>query len=128
MLHTGLALSQALFATRLPRPLAQAIERDTTAQRLVRECLRYLFDRSVEVPSVNRLSCYHLRMRERAMDRMRYVWRSLTTPGVNHFRMVALPRPLTGAYVPIKLAHDYVLLPAWRLAKFRSRRREAASP
>jgi hypothetical protein len=37
--------------------------------------------------------------------------------------MVALPDALAFGYVPIKLVHDYLLLPFWRLGRGRLWRR-----
>ncbi|MCC6198406.1 MAG: nucleotidyltransferase family protein, partial [Burkholderiales bacterium] len=128
MLLLGLALAQDLFASKLPGEVQAAIARDRECARLVLRSCAHLFDSAHGVGSVNNLSRYHLRARERFADRARYVLRVLTTPGVNHYRMVTLPRPLTGGYVAIKLVHDYILRPAWHLAKRNSRRQEAALP
>lgn len=128
MVLLGLALAQDIFATPLPAEVAGAIARDAACARLAQQSREHLFGSSRTVGSVNRLSRYHFRARERASDRARYVLRMLTTPGVDHYRMVTLPRPLAGGYVAIRLVHDYVLRPAWLLAKRRGRWREAPSP
>ena len=53
-------------------------------------------------------------MRESAVgDRVRYVWRTITTPQAVHYRMIALPDALTFGYVAVKLVHDFLLLPLW---------------
>jgi len=58
-----------------------------------------------------------LAMRERVADKLRYVWRTVTTPRVQHFRAVKLPDRWFAAYRAVKLAHDYLALPVWRLLK-----------
>jgi hypothetical protein len=62
-------------------------------------------------------------MREHPRDRLRCLWRTLTTPRFQHYGMIRLPDPLFGGYVVVKLVHDYVLLPLWWLVKGRWRRR-----
>jgi hypothetical protein len=56
-------------------------------------------------------------MRERARDRIRYVLRTLATPRDMHYAIVKLPDGLFFLYTPIKLVHDYLLLPFWTSGK-----------
>jgi hypothetical protein len=125
----GLALARDLFSTALPVEVSSAIERDRTCRWLVQRSKDHLFGPADALGSVHRVSRYHLRSRERLGDRVRYVWRTMTTPGLNHYRMVRLPDALFHGYVAVKLVHDYVLLPVWNLGKGRWwRHGRAATP
>jgi len=62
-----------------------------------------------------------LPLRERFRDKLLYCRRNVTTPRVNHFGIVSLPRFLWFLYVPIKVLYDY----GWRALV---RRREKAQP
>src|SRR5207237_3717068 len=55
-----------------------------------------------------------LRLHDGVVQRARYVARTLFLPGPHHIAAMPLPRGLSFAYVPIKLAHDVVMLPLWR--------------
>jgi hypothetical protein len=123
MFLLGPALAQDLFSSPLPLVVSNAIKGDAACQRLVEESRTYLFDPSADVGSVNRVSRYHLNSRERSADRVRYVWRTMTMPGVDHYGMIKLPDSLFAGYVAIKLIHDYVLLPIWKVGKGRWWRR-----
>jgi hypothetical protein len=54
-------------------------------------------------------------LHDRATARANYVIRTLFLPGPHHVGWLALPRHLQFAYVPLKLIHDLVMLPAWNL-------------
>ena len=123
MLLLGVGLARELFASTLPDGIATAIDGDETLSRLVKEIARDVSAPRVPSGPPDHLSLYYWRLRERPRDRLRYVWRALTTPRFQHYGMIRLPDALFGGYVVIKLVHDYVLLPLWWLAKGRWRRR-----
>jgi hypothetical protein len=72
-------------------------------------------------------------MRERLGDRLRYLWRTATTPLLLHRRRLPLPKALHWLYAALVPAHDYVAYPAravirelvdgWRSAAVSLRRR-----
>lgn len=119
VLRMGMALTQALFGTQLPPHLAASIRRDPACLRLLARSVRRLFAARSDPGSPFRLSYYHWQARERLRDRMRYAWRTVTTPQFIHYRMIALPDRLAAGYVPVKVVHDYLLLPVWRLGSGR---------
>ena len=127
MLLLGIGLARELFASALPERVAAAIDGDATLSRLVKEIAHDVSAPRLPSGPPDRLSLYYWRLRERSGDRLRYIWRTLTTPRFQHYGMIRLPDALFGGYVVVKLAHDYVLLPLWWLAKGRWRRRTAAS-
>ncbi len=55
-------------------------------------------------------------MRERPLDKARYLVRTTTTPASLHLRRMPLPRGLHGLYRVLVPLHDYLLQPTWRYA------------
>ena len=127
MLLLGLALAQDLFGSALPVSVSHAIEGDALCSRLVVQSKRHLFSSGEPIGSLQHVSRYQLRSRERLRDRVRYVWRTMTTPRFSHYRMVKLPDSLIFGYVIVKVVHDYLLLPLWLLATGRWRRQRPDS-
>ena len=127
IVHVGLGLARMLFSLPLPAHVSDAIDRDAQCRRLIEESRQRIFADAVGPESPWRISRFHWRARERLRDRLRYVARTLTTPEFKHYRMVALPDGLNFLYVPLKLVHDYVVLPLWRLGKGRLWRRLPAA-
>jgi hypothetical protein len=125
MVLVGLALARDVFETSLPDAVVRAVGTDRACAGLVGTSERYLFDRSANVGSLLRVSRYHLQARERLVHRARYVWRTVITPQFTHYSMVRIPTPIFFGYVPLKLVHDYIALPLWRLGKWPRRERAA---
>jgi hypothetical protein len=118
MVLLGVALARELFESSLPPGIASMIDEDRVCGALVAASVHHLFAADAAVGSVHRVSSYHLRARERIADRVRYVWRTTTTPQFAHYRMLRLPDALTPAYVPLKIVHDYVLRPVgWSIRR-----------
>lgn len=116
MLLLGLSLANRLLQALLP-PTVRKLTEQPAVSALARDVERALFADRGAPTSIYAVSLFRIRMRERLRDRWRYVWRTVTTPRIQHFEMIALPDALFFGYVPIKLIHDYVLLPLWLLAK-----------
>ena len=93
------------------------LERDRTALALVDHVGHRLFQDGPPADTHGRLTGFLLRVRERSGDRLRYVVRTVTTPEIEHMRLVSLPPWLHGLYVPIKVLCDYFLFPLWRVTK-----------
>lgn len=119
------ALALVRETIELPPAVNKAIAADATALALAEQAAARLFvpDRASE--SIYRLSSFRRRMRERAGDRWRYVFRTVMTPRDLHYSIVKLPDPLFFLYTPVKLVHDYVLLPFWRSGKRLTHRHDA---
>jgi hypothetical protein len=66
-------------------------------------------------PSQKVISRDLFRLHDRLTARTNYVIRTLFLPGPHHVGWLALPRSLQFAYVPLKLVHDLMMLPAWKL-------------
>jgi hypothetical protein len=113
ILFLALLLARDLMGTALPDRVERALATDGVALRLAAQARAALFQRTQAVSSIFALSRFHLSMRERWRDRVRYVARTVMTPRRPHFEMVRLPPALFFLYVPLKLGHDYVALPLW---------------
>jgi hypothetical protein len=116
MVLVGLALAAALLDA-LPAAAARAIAADREARALAEWAASRLFDPDRADPSIYTLTAFRLRMRERTADRFRYVARTVATARDIHFSLLRLPDALFFLYTPLKLVHDYVLLPVWTLGK-----------
>ncbi len=118
MLRVGLDVARTLLETQLPEQAQAYIREDPRATVIARQIqARFLAgdDRQTNVFHAFRP---FLPLRERFRDKALYCWRNVTTPRVNHFGIVQLPRALWFLYVPIKLLYDY----GWRpLTGFRRR-------
>ena len=114
----GLALAERLLAADLPRGISDRIRADRACARLVGDTIQVLFDDSSVPPGPFTVTRYRLRSRERLLDQALCVLRCILTPRVMHYSLVRLPPRLAFLYCPIKLVHDYVLLPAWLAFKF----------
>lgn len=117
MVLVGLGLAQRLYGTTLATPALQRVNRDRGTAALVKTLTERLLAGPVEEPSIWQLSTLRMRMRERWSDKAAYVLRTATTPVERHYRLVALPDPLRFLYVPLKVVHDYVAWPLWRLGR-----------
>ena len=117
MLLLGVGLARALFGVEVTAPVREALEADRPATSLVAEVVGRLFREGLVVRPPSRVTRFRLRMRERWRDRAAYVLRTVATPTVEYRRMVPLPPWLEGLYIPIRLLHDYAVLPGWLAAK-----------
>jgi hypothetical protein len=117
MLLVALGLCRRLFQTELPAAILGHLDRDRTAGVLVAEIHARLLRGDRVRDDYGRLSPFLIRVRERTRDRVRYAASIVLTPRLEHMRTLPLPARLHGLYVPIKLAHDYLVLPPWRAVK-----------
>ena len=116
MMLVAVVLAHRLLGARLPPPFVADLARDRTAARLVEDAIgRLLGSRTREAPGFNALSTYRRQTHEGWRAQTTYVLRTLCEPGPMHYEMVALPPSLSFGYHLVRAAHDYVLLPAWRL-------------
>ena len=101
----------------MPEAVQARLRRDSTACALAQRTCERLFVEGNATPNPSRITAYRFRMRERWRDRLSYVLRTVLTPLEKHLVMVQLPAPLYFLYYPIKVIHDYLLLPAWLAAR-----------
>ena len=117
MLLVGLGLTARVLGMELLPIIRRELERDRTTLALVDHVGHRLFQDGPPADTHGRLTGFLLRVRERSGDRLRYVVRTVTTPEIEHMRLVSLPPWLHGLYVPIKVLCDYFLFPLWRVTK-----------
>ena len=112
-----IALALAGEVIDLPAIVTDAVAADPEARPLAEEAAARLFEPERGEESIYTLSSFRRRMRESAGDRWRYVFRTVTTPRDMHYSIVKLPDALFFLYAPIKVVHDYLLLPLWASGK-----------
>ncbi len=126
ILHLGLLLAADLAGAPLPTDLDQQVRESVQVGRLAADVVKSLAGpRSPrrflpDSPSIFSLRLY--RQRERYLDRLRYLWRTTTTPEQSHLRRFPLPKigfPLYTILVPL---HDFVVYPALQMGRTLLRR------
>ena len=120
LLLVGLAVASMCTGVQLPVAVERLIETDRMTGVLANQVLARLFDAATQSPRNDRIERFRFQSRERWSDRIRYVARTLLSPGRDHIEIVALPEALRWAYFPLKWVHDFGLLPLWRIVKPRS--------
>ena len=113
MILLAAELARSLLGARLPDHVRGAIAQDRRVPRLVDHVWKGLLART-EAPSVYTLTRFRWDLRERVGDRWRYASRTLFAARVAHFRNVDLPDRLSFLYPVVRLAHDFLVMPAWR--------------
>jgi hypothetical protein len=111
ILRVGLVLAHDLLETCLPEQVTAYIGQDPQSARIAARIQARLLAEEDRPPNIFEAFWPFLPLREHFRDRLRYRWRNFTTPRVNHFGIVQLPRALWFLYVPIKLLYDYVWRP-----------------
>ncbi len=114
MLLVGLRLAEILFEVELPEAVRDRIRTDAKTKQLAEQIEADLLSNGGRQPNVFEVFRPFLPLRERFRDKFLYCWRNVTTPRVNHFGIVSLPRYLWFLYVPIKLLYDYGWRPLMR--------------
>jgi hypothetical protein len=117
----ALYLASSLGAA-LPPGAAQRIELDAAVRVLAQDVLRRLQQLAGRSTSIFEYSRWRALSFDRASDRIRYAWRTITAPRLEHLALLKVPRLPFSAYVPIRLVHDYVAIPVRDWGR-RSRRR-----
>jgi hypothetical protein len=118
MLLIGIALAAGLLKAPCGGAFAAALAGDPQSLRLAAAATARLCQHRL-APSIFDLSAFRWRMRERPRDRLRYAAATLLTARVKHFRMIELPGPLSRLYPLVRVGHDFVGSPVWRLARAR---------
>ena len=115
MLLLAIRLADALLGVGPADQIRALLRTDPVVEDLAHEVIAKLLGENLEAPSIYHVTSFRRRLRERWHDRLAYQWRTITTPRSQHYGLVRLPDALFGLYTPIKLAHDYLLLPLWWL-------------
>jgi hypothetical protein len=117
ILLTGMGLVERLMGIALPPAVVAACAGDRDINHLARAAADQMLTRGPTAKSIFELSHNRLRLHDRWWNRVRYAAATMLTPREQHFGLVRLPDRLFFLYYPVKVAHDYILLPIWLLLK-----------
>ena len=107
----ALSLARQLLGTAVPDQLISLMNSDPTVPILANEVIRRQQGFAERSTSIFRFSRWRMSSFEHPIDRARYCWRTISVPRLEHLAMVDLPVLPLAAYIPIRLAHDYVAIP-----------------
>jgi hypothetical protein len=110
MLSLGLFLAAELLGASVPEQVRKKLHPDSTLGALAADVVKRLFEERTNPPGILESALLHLRMRERLLDRIRYVLRLGLTTTVGDLTTMRIPRPLFFLYYllrPLRLAAKY---------------------
>jgi hypothetical protein len=107
----AISLAHKLLTVPVPWPLMPAMGSDPIIAMLAADVIRRLQSVTERGTSIFRFSRWRMLSFEHPIDRVRYCWRTVSVPRLEHLAIVNLPMLPLSAYVPIRLAHDYVAIP-----------------
>ncbi len=117
MLLTGMRLTEHLSGLTLPPAVAAACADDRVIDVLADLAIDQILSGAPTDKSIFEVSRFRFQLHDRWWDRIRYVGATLLKPREQHFGLVKLPDVLFFLYYPIKVAHDYLLLPIWHILR-----------
>ncbi len=115
--HTpfGDITSAQIFQLDIPHAVITAERGDPNIEPMVRRIVeQWQADEPAQSSSDKLINMDWLRLQDGIVRQVRYVARTVFLPGPPHVVSMPLPRQLSFAYIPIKLAHDFVALPLWQ--------------
>ena len=115
MVLLAVSLARIFFDASIPRNVIAMESADRRVRKMVLRIAAAWRDGSDLPPSHKVISRDLFFLHDRAAARANYVMRTLFLPGPHHVGWLALPKHLQFAYVPLKLIHDLLMLPAWNL-------------
>ncbi len=104
IMHINFLLASRWFQTSIPAIFESAVLSDSAASLLASEIEGMML---AGVPYDTEKVAYFrmmLRLRERPVDRLRFLWRLAVTPGAGEWQTVRLPRPLFPLYRAVRIA------------------------
>lgn len=120
MVRLGLSLARVMLNAQLPHQVILWLEKDRVVNNICKYTMDTFFNVDNRSQSIYALSLYHWKMKERTIDRFRYLLRTITQPREHHFLAIGLPDSFFFLYTPYKVLHDYLALPIWKLLKKRT--------
>ncbi len=124
MVLLATAMAQKHFQSKIPDAISGAQRADPVIDPMVgRVAANWSAEQLTGPPTHKTISWDRFLLHDRNWQRALYVTRTLFLPGPHHVAAIPLPCGLLG-YVPVKLAHDLIALPLWRV--WRNGRRKAA--
>jgi hypothetical protein len=98
MLFLGLYLAQELLSAALPKEVCQKLKKDAVVKSLAGWVLQRLFREPGSRPEVLETIPFHLKVRERLLDKVRYCIYLAFSPSPEDWLMLPLPRALFFLY------------------------------
>ncbi len=115
MLLVAVSLARHYLGAKIPDFVAAAEAADPAVSGIVGRILtRWEADDPGGPPSNKTLSRDRLLLHDGPIRKVSYIMRTWFLPGPQHVPLVALPRLLNFAYIPMGLAHDLIALPVYR--------------
>jgi hypothetical protein len=118
MLRLGVLLAEEVLQAPLPPEVSGEARRDATARALAGQILPRLFDAAEWVASGWESAAFHLRLRERPRDGLRFCISLFLTPTLADWKALSLAPPLAWLYFGVR--------PVRLLGKYLARRPSAA--
>ncbi len=115
LLLLATSLARRYFNSTIPHAITTAERGDTTIEPMVRRIVeQWQADELAQSSSDKLVNMDWLRLQDGIVRQACYLARTVCLPGPPHVVSIPLPRSLSFAYIPIKLAHDLVALPLWQ--------------
>ena len=112
------SLARRCFDVLVPEAIAAAASSEPRVEVIASRIVeRWRRDEVTGPPDSNKLSVDRLRLHDGVSRQMRYVIRTMLLPEPWHVVAVSLPKGLSFFYFPLKIAHDCVALPLWRIGR-----------
>lgn len=111
LLWLGVQLAEHVLQAPLPADVSCQAKRDKTARLLAEMVLEHLFDEKEWRPRGWESATFHLRLRERQRDGVRYCLSLLFAPTLADWKSLPLPAPLAFVYYgirPVRLLGKYL--------------------
>lgn len=106
ILSLGLLLAHDLLGTALPEELLHPAKSDAACAALADEVTNRLFQKGIGSPDFGTTVRFHLQVKERLVDRLRYISHGVCTPTAGDRAFLLLPESLSASYAllrPIRL-------------------------
>ena len=116
ILSLGLFLAHDLLGTNLPDDILKIVRADSKVYNLIEEVYLNLFHENSELTSSeisNRFSFFHIKVKERFSDKIRYILQLMIFPSKEDWRRFPLPAticPLLYMLRPIRLLLELLVV------------------
>lgn len=109
-------LARKFFGAAIPANVVTAAALDRVLTPMIATVFaHWQADDPTGPPSNRRVSLDRLRLHDGLLRKSRYILKTAFLPGPHHVMAMPLPAAMSFAYVPLKLVHDFIALPLWRV-------------
>lgn len=120
MVFVALSLSQRILNATVPDDIETIINNENFVDYLSNCVEKNIQNTEHDLSSIYNISRFIFLIRERNRDKISYLFRTIFTPRDYHYDLINLPDFMFFCYPVVKIIHDYILLPLWKLKKFAS--------